>query len=130
MASAGYSCLLIPALIGVASVGPADAESGSTPGSKHHYDGVYGVNITTKHGDCDKHSHWTILVKGGSVSSVGSTPMSASGHINSEGKVHLTFRRFHHHATVTGMFTTSAGSGSWHSPSLECSGSWHAHRRS
>jgi hypothetical protein len=60
---------------------------------------------------------------------VGNTPMNASGHINPHGHVHLTFKRFHHTATVTGKLTTGAGSGTWHSPTMECSGSWHAHRR-
>jgi hypothetical protein len=69
------------------------------------------------------------LVSSGHVSSAGNTPMSASGHITPHGHVHLTFKRFHHIATITGRLTTGAGSGSWHSPSLECSGSWHAHRQ-
>jgi hypothetical protein len=50
--------------------------------------------------------------------------------INPRGNVHLTFKRFHHAATATGRLTTEAGSGTWHSPTMECAGSWHARRRS
>jgi hypothetical protein len=134
MTSAGYSSLVAAALFYGASTWPALAENGFSAGSehhhggKHHHDGTYAVDITTKHGDCDRHHHWTILVSSGHVSSAG-TKMSASGHITPHGHVHLTFKRFHHIATITGRLTTGAGSGTWHSPSLECSGSWHAHRQ-
>jgi hypothetical protein len=125
-----YSCLFAVSLMAAASISAADAENKITTASMHSHDGTYAVDITTRHGDCDKHHHWMILVSGGRVSSAGNTPMSASGHINPHGNVHLTFKRFHHVATVTGRLTTEAGSGTWHSPTMECTGSWHARRRS
>jgi hypothetical protein len=124
MTPAGYSRLFAAVLMGAASTSVVKA------GGLHNHDGLYAVDITTKHGDCHKHSRWTILVSGGHVSSAGDTPMNASGHINPHGNVHLTFKRFHHVAKVTGRLTTEAGSGTWHSPTMECTGSWHTHRRS
>lgn len=117
-------------LMGAASINAANAEDKIAHASMHSHDGTYAIDITTRHGDCDKHHHWMILVSGGRVSSAGNTPMSASGHINPHGNVHLTFKRFHHVAAVTGRLTTEAGSGTWHSPTMECTGSWHARRRS
>ncbi len=140
MTSAGYSSVFIATLFYAASTWPAHAEDGFSAGGKHHHgnkhhhgdkyrhDGTYAVDITTRHGDCARHHRWMILVSSGRVSSVGNTPMTASGHVTPHGHVHLTFRRFHHVAMVTGRLTTEAGSGTWHSPSLDCSGSWHAHR--
>jgi hypothetical protein len=118
------------ALMGAASISVANAKDMISPASMHSHDGMYAVAITTLHGDCQKHHHWMILVSGGRVSSAGNTPMHASGHISPEGHVHLTFTRLHHVATVTGRLTTEAGSGAWHSPTMECTGSWHARRRS
>jgi hypothetical protein len=116
--------------MGAASSGAANAEERITAAGKHHHDGTYAVDITTRHGDCAKHHHWMILVSGGRVSSAGNMPMSASGHVNPHGNVHLTFKRFHHVATVTGRLTKGSGAGTSHSPTMECTGSWHAHRRS
>jgi hypothetical protein len=130
MSSAAYLRLLAAAMLAPAPIGAARAADGSSPAAAHHYDGKYIVNITTKHGGCHKHNRWMILISGGRISSVGDTPMNASGHINPHGTVHLMFKRFHHHATVTGRLMGGAGSGSWHSPSLECTGSWRAHRLS
>jgi hypothetical protein len=130
MSSTASLRLLAAAILGAAPIGAARAANESAPAAAHHFDGKYVVNITTKHGSCHKHNHWMILISGGRISSVGDTPMNASGHINPHGIVHLMFKRFHHHATVTGRLIGRAGSGSWHSPSLECTGSWHAHRLS
>jgi hypothetical protein len=118
------------ALMGTASISVANAKDMITPVSMRSLDGTYGVAITTRRGDCQKHHHWMILVSGGRVSSAGNTPMHASGHISPEGHVHLTFTRLHHVAKVTGRLTTQGGSGTWHSPTMECTGSWHARRRS
>ena len=130
MTPAKSSWLFTVTLIGAASTSATNAKDMITTASLHSHDGLYAVNITTRHGDCDKHHHWMILVSGGRVSSAGNTPMSASGHINPHGNVRLTFKRFHHVATVTGKLTREAGSGTWHSPTMECTGSWHARRQS
>jgi hypothetical protein len=130
MTPAKNSRLFAVTLMGAASISAASAQDGSRSIGKHHHDGTYAVDLTTKHGDCHKHSRWTILVSGGRVSSTGDTPMNASGRIDPHGNVHVTLKRFHHVATATGRLTTEAGSGSWHSQSMECTGSWHARRRS
>jgi hypothetical protein len=122
--------LFAVALMGTTSISVTNAKDMITTASMHSHDGMYAVDITTRHGDCHKHHHWMILVAGGHVSSAGNTPMHASGHISPHGNVHLTFKRLHHVATVTGKLTTEAGSGTWHSPTMECTGSWHARRRS
>lgn len=130
MTPVGYPRLFGATLMGLASASAVNAEDKIAHASMHSHDGIYAIDITTRYGDCDKHHHWMILVSGSRVSSAGNTPMSASGHVNPHGNVHVTFKRFHHVATVTGRLTTGGGSGTWHSPSMECAGSWHARRRS
>jgi hypothetical protein len=92
-------------------------------------DGLYAVKVTTGQGDCDRVYNWMILVTGGRVSSAGDTPLNASGQIDSRGVVNVRFQRFGQVANVTGRVAGGSGSGTWISPTLQCSGSWRASRR-
>jgi hypothetical protein len=109
------------------TIGPAIATASSCAG----FCGMRGMRakVTTHRGDCTKHYKWMILVSGGRVSSVGGTPMDASGQISSRGVVALQFERFGQVAKVTGKVAKGFGSGTWSSPTLQCSGSWRATRR-
>ncbi|MCI0600902.1 MAG: hypothetical protein L0Y60_15545, partial [Beijerinckiaceae bacterium] len=85
--------------------------------------------VTTRAGDCSQDYRWTIMVSGGHVSSAGDTPMEASGQINSNGMVNLQFRRFGQFVKVTGHAAKGTGSGTWSSPTMQCSGSWQATKK-
>jgi hypothetical protein len=56
--------------------------------------------------------------------------MHASGSINPHGIVDLEFQRLGQIANVTGRLGKEAGSGTWSSPTMQCSGSWRAFRQS
>ena len=128
MTRAGYSSLFAVALIGAAAASAAHAQSGVT--MRQNHDGIYAVNIVTRQGSCDRNYHWMIAVSGGRISSAWDAPMEASGQISPRGIVRLAFQRFGQVATVTGKLARGSGSGTWSSPTMECTGSWHARRRS
>jgi hypothetical protein len=93
----------------------------------HGHDGLYAVHITTRHGSCGQHN-WRIAVSGGWVRSAGHTPARASGHVDGNGSVSLTFHRLWYFAKATGKLRAGTGSGTWTLPSMGCSGSWRATR--
>jgi hypothetical protein len=129
MASAICLSLAAAAFIGGVVATAARADSGLTGVRLKGSDGIYSIKVTTHRGDCTKHYKWMILVSGGRVSSVGGTPMDVSGQISSRGVVALQFERFGQVAKVTGKVAKGFGSGTWSSPTLQCSGSWRATRR-
>jgi hypothetical protein len=129
MTPAICSRLAAAALMGAVSANAARAENGLTGISLKGDDGIYLVNVMTHRGDCDKDYKWMIMVSSGRVSSAGDAPMDASGQINSRGVVTLRFERFGQVANVTGRVVKGSGSGTWNSPTLQCSGSWRATRR-
>lgn len=130
MPRSGFPCLVAATtLMGAALASAVYAKDESTAAGLHNHDGLYAVNVTTKHGDCDNYTPLLILISGGRFSSFGNTPMHASGHISPQGHVDLTLNRFHHVAKATGTLNGNAGSGTWHSSSLSCTGTWHARRR-
>ncbi|MCI0600489.1 MAG: hypothetical protein L0Y60_13375 [Beijerinckiaceae bacterium] len=129
MTPAGYSRVFAAALMSAAFTSAAMAGDDLTAAGVHGNDGIYAVYVTTRAGDCDKLYDWTILVSGGRVSSAGDTPMEASGQINPRGLVNLQFERLGQVANVTGRVAMGAGSGTWTSPTMNCSGSWRATKR-
>ena len=129
MTLATFSRLSVAAVAGLVSATTVQAENSLTPVAAKGNDGIYAVNVATRRGDCDKGYNWLILVSGGRVSSAGDTPMEASGLINSRGAVNLLFRGFGQVAKVTGRVASGAGTGTWSSATMQCSGSWRAIRR-
>ncbi len=128
MTAAKFSRLAAAALVG--TVFGAWAGDGFTATHTNGNDGLYAVNIVTSQGSCDRSYQSTFLVSGGRVSSAGDTLVAASGLINPSGAVRLQFLSFGDVATVTGRVVKGVGSGTWTSPTLNCSGSWRATRRS
>jgi hypothetical protein len=121
-----YPRLLAPAVIGVAAIGAANAQDRPAPGQSH--DGVYVIAITTQQGSCEKAYRWMISVSGGRVRSAGDAPLVASGEIDQRGVVALAFEGYGQHATAKGRLAGREGSGTWSSPTMQCSGSWQAKR--
>jgi hypothetical protein len=108
---------------------PAEAEIAARQLAANH-DGIYAVRIVTEQGACDKSYFWTIAISGGRVRSAGDTPLEASGEINRYGIVKFAFRGFNEVAHVSGRVKGRKGSGTWHSPTLACAGTWLAIRQS
>ena len=127
MTPAGYSCLAAAALIGVAMISAAHAKGGFS--ARQNHDGIYAVDIVTRHGSCDRDYHWMIAVSGGRVRSAGDRVMEASGRINQRGIVALAFEGFGEVATATGKLARGKGSGTWSSTTMQCAGSWRATMR-
>ena len=124
-----FGRLAAAALMAAVPAHAALAQPGRTASGNDGHDGLYAVNAMTRRGDCDRVYNWMILVSGGRVSTAGNTPLDATGQINSRGLVNLRFERFGQVATATGRVAGGSGSGTWISPTLRCSGSWHAIRR-
>ncbi|MCI0466982.1 MAG: hypothetical protein L0Y57_08265 [Beijerinckiaceae bacterium] len=129
MTPAGYARVFAVLLAGLIPASTAWANDGATAAGLQSHDGIYAVYVTTRAGDCDRQYNWSILVSGGKVSAAGDTPMEASGQVNSRGIVNLQFQRFGQVANVTGKVAKGSGSGTWSSPTMNCSGSWRATRR-
>lgn len=117
------------ALCAAGALTTAQAGEKRAAGGENH-DGVYGVDIFTQVGLCDKAYHWTIAVSGGHVSSPGDSLFQSSGQIDRRGVVSVAFRRENQVAHVAGKFKGGSGSGTWSSPTLQCGGSWRAARQS
>ena len=124
-----YSRLAAAALTAMISGAAAQAEDGFTEVSMKANDGIYAVHATTQRGNCDRDNNWLILVSGGRVRSAGDALFAASGQITPRGSVNLLFQGFGQVAKATGRVTGGAGSGTWISPTMQCSGSWRATRR-
>lgn len=127
------SYLFAAGLVAVSSlavVDPARAQRGAKSATPPNHDGIYGVQIITEQGACDKFYNWTIAISDGRISSTGDTPMEATGQIDRQGIVSLAFRRFNEVAHVAGQVKGRKGSGTWSSPTMACGGIWRATRQS
>ncbi|MGH6810869.1 MAG: hypothetical protein ACREDM_00515 [Methylocella sp.] len=119
------------AALAVASLAGVATDAQAKPGlPSHSHDGIYAVRVVTQHGPCYRVYNTKISVNGGQVRATGHVLMRAYGHIDPHGKVSLTLRALHHTAHVAGRMRGHLGSGDWSSPSLACSGYWHATRQS
>ncbi|SFK12848.1 hypothetical protein [Methylocapsa palsarum] len=119
---------LFASALAAASLLPGMALATSGRSGADNHDGVYAVDVVTRQGACDRSYRWTIAVSGGRVRSTGDALMQASGSIDKNGVVALTFRRDNDFARAAGRVKGSTGSGAWSSPTLQCGGSWRATR--
>jgi type 1 fimbria pilin len=114
----------------LAALSFAARASGTQPISLTPYDGVYSVEITTSAGPCEKTYHGSITVTGGQISASSEPGASASGIIEDDGTVSLSFRENGQIANVGGKMRAHQGRGPWSSPTAECGGWWRAERQS
>lgn len=112
----------------LAGVAALDAQQRPRSAIAKDHDGVYAVHIVTTTGICDKDYQWTITVSNGHITSPPDGFMQASGEIDARGIVALAFRRDNQIANVAGLLKGRTGSGSWSSPTMQCTGSWSAER--
>jgi hypothetical protein len=113
-------CVGLPSLVGAASMKRIDMS---------HYDGVYSVEITTKDGPCDKVYQGSVTVTNGRISAISDPQASASGLIEDDGIVSLSFRGNGQIAHVGGRVSGRYRRGAWSSPTAECGGVWRAERQ-
>jgi type 1 fimbria pilin len=99
------------------------------PISLTHFDGVYLVKITTSAGPCEKTYQGSITVTDGRISATSEPAASASGLIEDDGTVSLSFRENGQIAHVGGKMSARRGRGPWSSPTAECGGWWYAERQ-
>jgi type 1 fimbria pilin len=122
---------LVAILCGLLAAFSFAARASSTqPNSLTHYDGVYSVEITTSAGPCDKTYRGSITVTDGRISASSEGGASASGLIEDDGTVSLSFRENGQIAHVGGKMSMRYGRGPWSSPTAECGGWWRAARQS
>jgi hypothetical protein len=94
-----------------------------------HYDGVYSVEITTEDGPCGKLYQGSVTIANGRISAISDPQASASGLIEDDGTVSLSFRENGQVAHVGGHVAGRYGRGAWSSPTAECGGTWRAERQ-
>lgn len=94
------------------------------------FDGIYAVEAISQSGSCTK-SHWSVAVTHGQIASISpnSTNITASGLIESDGVVSMSFRDGQNQIVhVGGSIKGRHGKGSWSSPTLLCGGIWRAEK--
>jgi hypothetical protein len=116
-------CVLLSAPLSIAA-----RATSMKPISLTHYDGVYSVEITTEDGPCSKLYKGSITVANGRITAISDPAATASGLIEDDGTVSLSFRENGQIAHVGGKVWARHGSGAWSSPTAECGGVWRAER--
>lgn len=98
---------------------------------KTRYDGVYSVKIMTQAGagPCEKVYQGSVTVANGRITEISDPQASATGLIEDDGTVSLSFRENGQIAHVGGHISGRYGSGAWSSPTAECGGVWHSERQ-
>lgn len=101
----------------------------SKPIDMTHYDGVYSVEITTQDGACMQAFQGSVTVTNGHITAISDPQATASGLIEDDGTVSLSFRENGQIANVGGFIKGRYGHGPWSSPTAECGGVWRAERQ-
>jgi len=116
-------------LLACASLSMAAHAARMKPISLSNYDGIYSVEITTQEGPCDRIFRGSVTVTNGRITGTSEPGASASGLIEDDGTVSLTFRGNSEIAHVGGKVWARHASGGWSSPTAECGGRWRAERQ-
>jgi hypothetical protein len=92
------------------------------------YDGVYSVKITTEDGPCGKVYQGSVTIANSRIAKISDPQATASGLIEDDGTVSLSFRENGQIAHVGGRISGRYGRGAWSSPTAECGGVWRSER--
>jgi len=114
--SAAVPAVLASALL----ISPAAAQA--------QFDGNWSVTITTEVGTCVQSRRVVVLVSDGVVTYAGAEQVTADGRVGQNGIVNVAFAYENDRLEAGGSVSGGLGSGSWTSPSSNCSGSWIARR--
>lgn len=93
------------------------------------YDGIYSINVITEDGPCDKAYQGSVTITDGQVTAISQPMATASGLVEDDGTISLTFRQNEQVAHVGGKIRGRHGSGAWSSPTAQCGGIWRAERQ-
>ncbi len=97
----------------------------SAPALASQHDGTWAVSLVTKAGDCDPSVRSRIEVRQGRVDENLIVARIVGG-VNSNGAVSLQVLRGSDSLNARGRISGAVATGSWSSPSKNCSGSWSA----
>src|SRR5262249_28215500 len=96
------------------------------------FDGLWSVSIVTEAGPCERGLRYPVRIVGGAIRhapEAGFTDFNLSGRVDQRGFVRVSVSRGEHNGQGSGRLSGNSGSGTWHSPTLGCSGTWSAERR-
>lgn len=93
------------------------------------YDGTWSVALTTERGNCDPAYTWSIAVTNGRIGD-DNLFVQSEGFVNEKGRVILQVTHGSDVLAAAGAIKGVIGSGTWESPTSQCSGRWQAVRSS
>ena len=93
------------------------------------YDGTWSVALTTERGACDAAYTWSVAVTNGRIGDNGPF-VQWVGSVNNKGRVILNVIHGSDVVAAAGAIKGATGSGTWQSPTTQCSGRWYAVRSS
>jgi hypothetical protein len=108
----------------VGAVAPAFAQPG--------FDGTWSVVIVTESGPCSRTLRHLVAIENGGLryrAQLGVMALDVAGRVDGRGMVTVRITRGQDWVQATGRLAEGRGSGTWKSPSLNCSGHWSAERR-
>ena len=92
------------------------------------FDGQWSLQVTTRSGPCDQSYRYSVMIRGGYVSYMGSGSVNASGRVSPSGQVSVSVSSGAQSAHGSGRLSGGRGAGTWRGqgPSGTCSGVWSA----
>ncbi len=114
------------ALVGAASL--AACLLVSVAARADDFDGNWAVHLITESGACDHSVNTTVGVTGGRIMDAGLI-VTTNGSVDGHGHVALRVAGAGHIVAASGVLASRGGSGTWNSPSHQCSGHWVASRQ-
>lgn len=95
----------------------------SAPALAQGLTGRFAVTLLTDTGACEARISWSVGIANGQIAE-GGLLARASGQVSPQGQVALRVVKGAETLTASGQMTDQGGSGTWTSPSRDCSGRW------
>jgi hypothetical protein len=92
------------------------------------HDGRWSIQVLGQSDKCEQNLRLAIRVNDGAVEYAGWFDVNASGEITGAGNVNVRVAYREELVEVSGAVYGDAATGSWTSPTLGCSGTWHGER--
>lgn len=97
----------------------------ATPILAQDYTGRYAVTLVTDTGTCEAKINWSVGVVDGRIDESGLF-VRTTGQVNAKGQVALKVVKGSETLAASGHLSHQGGTGTWTSPSRDCSGRWQA----
>jgi hypothetical protein len=91
------------------------------------YDGKWAVALVTERGACDQAISWSVAVTDSRIQDSGMFVQSA-GYVDGRGRVTLQLTHGSDVVAAAGSISGTVATGTWQSPTKQCSGHWRAVR--